>query len=88
VLFKTQHPLAISAAAIAVTQPSWHPDADRLVPRSSVTVPWQFASRAVPTVVHPSGVANVAVTVVAAVTDTVQVVALPEQPPPDQAANT
>jgi hypothetical protein len=84
---KTQHPLVAAAAANAVSHPSWQPCADSDVPRSSTSVPPQFASKALPTVVHPSGGANVAVTAVAAVIDTVQVAALPEQPPPDQPAN-
>ena len=47
----------------------------------------QFAAKAFATVVHPSGGAKVAVTAVAAVIDTTQVL-VPEQPPPVQPANT
>jgi len=47
----------------------------------------QFAAKASWTVVQPNGGTNVAVTAVAAVIDTVQVVLVPEQAP-DQPANT
>jgi hypothetical protein len=83
---KNQHPLDIPAAAIAVSHWSWH---SALVswPRSfSATVPLA-QPKAVATVVHPNGGTNVAVTALATVTDTVQVAALPEQPPPVQPAN-
>jgi hypothetical protein len=79
---KTQHPLVIPAAAIAVSHPSWQPCRFSVVPRSRSTEPAQFASKALSTVVHPNGRANVAVTAASAVIVKVQVVVVPEQAPP------
>ena len=88
---RTQHPPFIPAAAIAVSHPSWQPCAVSDVPRSRstgvVVSVEQFAAKASWTVVQPNGGTNVAVTAVAAVIDTVQVVLVPEQAP-DQPANT
>jgi hypothetical protein len=86
---RTQHPAVIPAAPIAVSHPSWQAAAaswPRLRSTGVVVSVAQLAFEAVWTVVHPNGGTNVAVTVVAAVTATVQVAALPEQPPPDQPA--
>jgi hypothetical protein len=70
-----QHPLDIPAAAIAVSHWSWHCVVVRW-PRSIAATAPSVHSKAVATVVHPSGAANVAVTVVAAAMATVQVVAV------------
>jgi hypothetical protein len=82
---KNQHPLDIPATAIAVSHWSWH---SILVswPRSFPATAPSAQLKAVATVVHPNGGTNVAITAVAAVIDTVQVAALPEQPP-DQPSN-
>ena len=82
---RNQHPLAIPAAAIAVSHWSWH---SVLVswPRSLAAMAPSVQLKAVATVVHPNAGAKVAVTAVAAVIDTTQV-PVPEQPPPVQPAN-
>ncbi len=72
---RNQHPLDIPAAAIATSHWSWHAV---LVswPRVLAAMAPSVQPKASATVVHPSGGAKVAVTVVAAVMDTVQVVPL------------
>jgi hypothetical protein len=70
-----QHPLDIPAAAIAVSHWSWHCVVVRW-PRSLAAMVPSVQPKASAIVVHPSGAANVAVTVVAAAMDTVQVVAV------------
>ena len=81
---RNQHPLAMPAAAIAVSHWSWH---SVLVswPRSLAATAPSVQLKAFETVVHPNAGAKVAVTAVAAVIETTQV-PMPEQPPPVQPA--
>jgi hypothetical protein len=84
-LSRSQHPVVIPAAAIPVSHWSWHCAPVSPPPRFTAATAPSLQPKAV-AVVHPSAGTNVAVTVVAAVTDTVQV-PVPEQPPPDQLLN-
>ena len=72
---RNQHPLDIPAAAIAVSHWSWHAVTVRW-PRPIAAIVPSVQPKASAIVVHPNARANVAVTVVAAVMDTVQVVAV------------